>query len=477
MSTPTDLESRIGAALAARAELVTPQDLRHVGPPVLPLRRRTTPLLLVAAAACVALAGVLIAVLPDGDRVAPEPTGPDIVVPPDVGRAWDRAPLSPPYAIDLDGDGRDEKVRFRSDRDRPEDGRVRLETTLSSDGTEVYGVVDLGHAGGVSPLEPIDADGNGDQEMVLYRADPGDELSTLPIVLDLRDGLLVPAPPSDPDLLRIGTIEVAGGTEHYDLVRTADYWVEDGTLHSVRSRRSFARVGMTLLQPEEYEADAFTWRLGEDGVLRPETSDVSCLRVVPEGRGPCRPGDSDLLPVLAPVADDTVGIGGSFSPDTGGFAFTASLEQATEGDADADLVVTQGSFPAVRVPLRTGADPLLFTTQPTHIWYDGPSVVVASGDGDEPLAHQVLVQHRDEMVRLEPVGDVPLGTGYIEGRAFRTWLTYDGDLLTAVAGTGDTAGPWDVYSWVIVDGRSMVAAPLDTVCFADPPDPVTARRC
>jgi hypothetical protein len=123
-------------------------------------------------------------------------------------------------------------------------------------------------------------------------------------------------------------------------------------------------------------------------------------------------------------------------------------------------------------------EPLLFTTQPTGLFYDGASVLVASGDGDEPVAHQVLVQHRDRMVPLEPVGEVPLGTGYTdEARQFRTWLTSDGDLVTAVAATADETGPWDVYSWVMVDGRSMVAAPRDTVCFDDPEDPATARRC
>lgn len=480
MSTPTDLETRIGAALAARAEQVTPQDLRHVGPPVVPLRRRTTPVLLLAAAASVLLAVVLTLVMPGDDRVspAPEPKDPEVVRPPDVGKAWDRAPMSPPYAIDLDGDGRDEKVRFRSDRDRPEDGRVRLETTLTSDGTDVYGVVDLEYGGGVTPLEPIDADDDGDQELVLYRTDPDDAMATLPIVLDLRDGVLVQAPPSDPDLLRIGTVEAAGGTEHYDLVRLEDYWIEDGQLHSLRSVRSFARLGMELLRPEEYVADAFTWRLGDDGVLRPETSDVPCVRLVPEGRRPCRPGETDDLPVLAPVAGDTVRLGGSFTPDTGPVDFTASLEAPTEADADADLVIAQDPFPETRTPLRTGAEPLLFATQPTGLRYDGIAVLVASGDGDEPVAHQVLVQDRNRMVALEPVGDVPLGTGYTDDRrAFRTWLTYNGDLVTAMADGPDEDGPWDVYSWLVTGRDAMVAAPLDTVCFDDPTDPTTTRRC
>lgn len=485
MSTPDtlpDIEELLRAALTARAELVQPEDLAPLAPVVELRPRWRSPWVLLATAAVVLLIlGVVFQGLdsrPRSDRLAPKPDEPRLELPEDVGRAWERAPMSPPYSIDLDGDGREEKVLFRADRDRPEDGRIRLETTLTSDSSEAYGVVDLGYGGGVSPLEPIDADGDGDRELVLYRTDPDDEMSTQPIVLDLRDGLLVEAPASDPDLLRIGTVDVAGGTEHYDMVLVEDYWIEGEELHSVRSVRSFARLGMELLRPEEYEADAFTWRLDEDGVLRPEASGVPCVRVVPEGRRPCRPGESDALPVLAPVADRTVGIGGSFEPETGGYRFTAALEPASDPDADADLVVTQSPFPPVRTPLRTGAEPLLFTTQPTGLFYDGASVLVASGDGDEPIAHQVLVQDRDRMVPLDPVGDVPLGTGHTdEARPFRTWLTYNGDLVTAVADTGDESGPWDVYSWVRTGRDSMVAAPLDTVCFDDSKDPATARRC
>lgn len=477
----SDIEQRLRDALSARAELVQPHDLAPLTPVVELRPRWQTPWVLLATAAVVLLVlGIVFQGLardPRSDDVAPRPDEPRVELPPDVGRGWDRAPMSPPSDIDLDGDGRDERVRFLADKDRPRDGRVRLQTTLSSDGEDVYGVVHLGYGSGVSPLEPIDADGDGDQELVLYRTDPDDEMGTLPIVLDLHDGVLVQALPSDPDLLRIGT-DVVEETEHYDMVRLTDYWIEDGVLHSLRSERSFARVGMNLLRPEEYEAEAFTWRLGVDEVLRPEVSDVPCMRVVPEGRGPCRPGDSDALPVLAPVADRTVGIGGSFEPDTGGFRFTASLAPATEADADADLVVAQGVFPDSRTPLRTGAEPLLFTTQPTGLYYDGASVLVASGDGDEPIAHQVLVQDEDGMVVLEPVGDVPLGTGHTEAaREFRTWLTYNGELVTAVADSPDEAGPWSVYRWVMVDRGSMVAAPLDTVCFDDPRDPATVRRC
>ena len=65
------------------------------------------------------------------------------------------------------------------------------------------------------------------EEMVLYYSDPQDAMSSLPLVLDLRDGMLVEAPPSDPQLLRNGTAKAEGGTQHYEMAYLSDYWIED----------------------------------------------------------------------------------------------------------------------------------------------------------------------------------------------------------------------------------------------------------
>lgn len=476
MSTPTDLETRIGAALAARAEQVTPQHLRHVGPPVVPLRRRTTPVLLLAAAASVLLAVVLTLVLPGDDRVspAPEPKDPEVVLPPDVGQAWDRYPGT--TRLDLDGDGAPDRVRFRAESQDGR-GRVRVEAVLTRTGDTTYGVVDGADGFGVELPEAIDADDDGDDELVLFTSRG---MTEVPLVLDLRDGLLVEAPPTEPTWLVRGQVTDPDGPEGlYVLAHASDFWIEDGALVSARSVNAFARTDpMTFFAPEEYVMDVVEWRLREDGVLVPGPAATPCLVHVPEGQRPCVAGETDALPVLAPVAGDTVGLGGSFTADTGAVDFTASLEAPAEADADADLVISQDPFPETRTPLRTGAEPLLFATQPTGLRYDGVAVLVASGDGDEPIAHQVLVQERNRMVALEPVGDVPLGTGYTDDRrAFRTWLTYNGDLVTAVADGPDEDGPWDVYTWFVTGQEAMAAAPLDTVCFDDPADPATARRC
>ncbi|PUA80277.1 hypothetical protein [Nocardioides currus] len=476
MSTPTDLENRISAALAARAEQVRPE---HISPTLLPaaavpLRRR--PLVVLAAAACVLLALGLTVWLPrhqDDVDPAPEPDAPEVVVPPDIGRGWDRARLSPPAGIDLDGDGVEEKVRFSGEPGAKADGRVRLDTTLSSDGSAAYGVVALGTTIGVAPLDPIDADGDGDEELVLYHSE--DDMTTVPVVLDLRDGMLVEAPPTDPDLLRIGTTAEAGGTDLYDIVRLHDYWIEDGTLLSGSSVNTFAASGMSLFRPEDYLMDVVRWRLRDDGVLVPEPAATPCVVSVPEGRRPCRAGDADGLPVLAPVADDRVGVGEGFSVDTG-YAFDVRVEP--EPDAEVAVVVEGADGRTIRTPIRLGAELRVFTTQPSGLFHDGASLLVASEDGDEPSAMQVLVQDGDEMVVLEPVGATPLGTGYVDDRrAFRTWLTDNGELFTAVATSEDGSGPWEVWSWVVAGPRSMTAVPRATLCFDDVADPSTGHRC
>lgn len=479
MSTPTDLEARISSALAAVAEQVQPEHLSPRPAPVVPLRRRT-PLVVLAVAASILVAVVVALNLGPGERrvaPAPQPDDPEVVLPSDIGRDWDRAKASPPAELDLDGDGTDEKVRFLAEPTpgTTYDGRVRLETTLTGDGTDVFGLVDLGSTLGLGQQDPIDADGDGDQEMVLYRSDPKDAMSSFPIVLDLRDDMLVVAPPSEPQLLRNGTAKAEGGTEHYEMAYLSDYWIEDGTLHSTRSVRSFASLGMSMFRPQEYEAEAFVWRLDEGGVLRPDVAPEACLRITMSERRACEPGEADSLPVVA-VAEESIGIGEGFSASQT-YRFDVLLE-AAEDDADATVVVEGADGRRLEHQLRLGAEPRVFTQPPTKLFYDGASLVVTSEDGDEPSSMQVLVQFGDELRVMEPVGDVPFGTGYSEdGRAFRTWLSREGAVMTAHAETADESGPWALSTWTMVDRRTMVAAPLDTVCFEDPIDPGTARRC
>ena len=195
----SDLEARLRAALAARADLVRGEDLTPLAT-VTPLRPRwSTPWVLLAAAAVVLLVlGVVLQGVGGrtrSDEVAPEPDAPQLELPADVGRGWEPATLSRAPRLDLDGDGTREKVDFLAEPTKDFDGRFRMQTTLSTTGEEAYGIAKVGTTIGTNVLDPIDADGDGDQELVLYFDDPdaGPGGGGHPLVFDLRDGLLVQA--------------------------------------------------------------------------------------------------------------------------------------------------------------------------------------------------------------------------------------------------------------------------------------------
>ena len=328
MSTP-DIEQRLRAALSARAEQVQPEDLSHHAT-VVPLRHRwTTPVVALAGAACVLLVLVLSFQLTGGtprSDPAPRPDGPQVVLPSDVGRDWKADDLASPARLDLDGDGVPEKVLFLAEPTEGFDGRVRLETTLSTTGEEAYGIAELGTTIGTNALDPIDADDDGDQELVLWYddVDAGPGGGGHPLVFDLRDGLLVQGVAEDPDLLVRGQVPVpGGGTEFYDMVRIHDYWIDGGRLLSSRSVNAYAAGNMTLMRPETIVLDTWEWTLDEDGILR--AADAGCLRSGLESLTPCGGDEADDAPYVTPVAEETIGVGGS-ARFVDGYRFDVSLE-------------------------------------------------------------------------------------------------------------------------------------------------------
>ena len=468
MTTPDtiDIEERLRAALTARADLVHQEDLAPLAPVVLVRPRWQSPWVLLATAAVVLL--ILGAVFqglatdPRSDDIAPRPDRPRVTLPPDVGRDWKADDLSSPAKLDLDGDGVKEKVEFLGEPTREYDGRTRLRTTLSSTGEEAYGVADLGTTIGTNALGAIDADADGDQELVLYYddVDAGPGGGGHPLVFDLRHGLLVQAVAEDPDLLVRGQVPVPGSrTRFYDLVRLHDYWLEDGRLLSSRSRGSFAAGGMTLLRPETMLVDTWVWRLDGEGVLRPESA--GCMRSGLESMTPCEEGAVEELPYVTPVARATFGIGERADFHTG-YRFAARIEAS----ADPSLVVEGEDGRTIHHGLEL-ADPEVFTVQPTAVFADGASVVVTSAS--DPSYLQVLAQAGDRLRSLEPVGEVPLRNE----DDVRTWLTSNGALVTVVA-DGDV---WRAWQWEMVSGHQIAAWPTGTVCFDDVDDPSTARQC
>ena len=473
-----DIEARLRAALTARAEQVQPEDLAQLAIVVAPRPRWQSPwVLLTTAAAVLLVIGVVFQGMggnPRSDRIAPQPDAPTIDLPADIGRDWDPDDLSKPARLDLDGDGTMERVEFLAEPAEEHDGRTRVQTTLSSTGEEAYGLVELGTTIGVGALDPIDADSDGDQELVLYTTDvdggPGAPFE--PVVLDLRDGLLVRAVPEDPELLASGDVVVPGSeTQHYDRVHVQTFRVEGATLVSTRSVNAFARSAgsMTMLVPETYVMDTYEWTLDDQGVLR--AGEQGCLVQVPEGTRPCDADSADDLPYVATESTDTIGVGEQVALEDGGLGYRARVED----DGGPNLVIdgpgADGSSYALNAP-----EPRVHVVSPASlVGFDAASAYVTSAT--DPGVVEIVAQTADQagLVGLRPVGEVPLGTGTdADGRDYRTWLTENGSVVTMVAG-GD--GSWESWQWVR-DGQTDIAAlPTGTVCFDDVTDPASLRRC
>ena len=96
------------------------------------------------------------------------------------------------------------------------------------------------------------------------------------------------------------------------------------------------------------------------------------------------------------------------------------------------------------------------------------SLLVTSAS--DPAYLQVLGQDDDGLRALQPVGEVRLANA----GPVRTWLTANGALVTVVE-NGD--GTWDAWQWQLVRPGRIAAFPTGTVCFDDPADPGSVRRC
>ncbi|HSS68152.1 MAG TPA: hypothetical protein VLK34_06335, partial [Nocardioidaceae bacterium] len=134
------IEDRLGAALEARAELVTSDDLRPLAVPDRPAhgRRRTVLVVSAAAAGVVAItAPFVIARLasshPDGGPIGPLPTPPSATQaseqPTDAGDVIAR------QQADVDGDGRPDDVRVVVTARRGGGSEGVVEVTLASGDT------------------------------------------------------------------------------------------------------------------------------------------------------------------------------------------------------------------------------------------------------------------------------------------------------------------------------------------------------
>jgi hypothetical protein len=178
----SDIETRLRDALAARANLVQPEDLTETAPPTLqrtPWFRRPGPLLAVAAAVALVIAlPIGIAVLRDGSE-APDPA-------PDPAQGPVYFPDQDAGSADVDGDGTDDEIRFVG----PAGEEDRLEVVLSSTGETVGVDVSVTGLAGAADL-----DGRPGAEIITvdnrFANSDTDVFGRPPTVYSLRDGALV----------------------------------------------------------------------------------------------------------------------------------------------------------------------------------------------------------------------------------------------------------------------------------------------
>jgi hypothetical protein len=270
------IEDRLAAALDARAELVTPQDLRPLEVPT-PRRRPPVGVLLLAAAASAAVIATPF-LLEDGSRTTPSPgpagspsAGVSEPAEPEPSEASE-TPAVPADAIvvdrqraDVDGDGRPDKVRLLSHSTYPEDpAEGSVEVTLASGGTGVA-AVPFGYPG----LKPaFDINGDGREQVLLSHTEGGDAAQLL--VYTWHEGGLVLT--QQEGKAPLGFEE--GGTY------VAGYYTDDRGLISWESRDA---GGAT------FEVDEWSWAVDGERLV-PTPAGTRCKDIGQEPPRPCGDG-------------------------------------------------------------------------------------------------------------------------------------------------------------------------------------------
>lgn len=470
------VEDRLTRALAARADLVQPEDLRatlvHTGPSV--LRRPATYLL--AAAACAAAVAVPFVLSGDGEgrnQPAPPPATqtPEPTPPADVeGADWPEVRSYNKY--DVDGDGSPDSVVTRTESgDNVTQEPWRVEARLSSGGT--YAVILDGTGWGINPIGPVDLDGDGGDEILYYNGLETEEIGVLDLVGPALADLAVPA---DPGIT----------TSYTDHVQA--WWLRDRTLFTSTSVMggSLPADDSTSLPPE-YAVDVYRWQLA-DGELQPVSLGRQCVRGVrPKQPFACEGGEPNPFINLFPDVTDTVGIGEEFALDfDGGGDDPIVLENVSGqpidgeiGEGDVELVMTLSNGGEVRAAIPAGWQPELFTTPVSS--REVPLLLVRQEGGDSTTL--TAFQFWNGELRVMPVvGDVPLGSGFFgEGDTpypFATWLAEeDGALYTRVPTEAEPdSTSFDVWRWT-TDGEELATEELGRVCIDFATTPVEAEPC
>ena len=227
------IEDRLTAALQARAELVTSDDLRPLAVPATPAhaRRRTVIVLAAAAAAVVAVAAPFVIARLDGTDNGSVPIRPPVLPPP-----TDTTPTNPaPTTADEPADGGRLVDRQQADVDgdgRPDDVRVLV---TSGHGGGSAGVVEVTSASGTTAsaswptgypprlLPAFDINDDGHEQVLLSFTAGGDEAPML--VYAWLDGGLVRADTAGSAPLALGLDGEGTYTDYYTDVRGLHSWL------------------------------------------------------------------------------------------------------------------------------------------------------------------------------------------------------------------------------------------------------------
>jgi hypothetical protein len=436
------IEDRLSAALAARADLVQPEDLRHGTPPaavVVPLRRRPATYLLAAACAAAVSVPVLVTSLGDGEPAPPStipatPNGDEV-----AGAYW---PVVYDYdGYDVDGDGQGDRlvIRTRSGEVLTTEPR-RLEAHLSSGGTTAivldYGSYDLGATG------PVDLDGDGADEIVYWRGTETEEMG----VLRYADGALLDLEvPADPGLTSMND----------EQGRLRARWIRDGQLFSSRSEEGGFEPGDGGKPlPQRYPVEVWTWTI--DGqALAPVSQGQQCVEALEQTRPfPCN-GDPGPLPGTQPAAEETAPVAQPFEADVDGdgqddvisLEGPENKEYVEEGDVR--LVVSLGSGGELTAPVPAGSSPDLFTTPYAT---DGNHGLLVRQEGGDSSTMTLYLLEGDELVVARPEGGIRLGNEF-DGSGENTtrtstWLTADGRLFSRRGPLSqEEANSWQFFEW------------------------------
>lgn len=263
------LEDRLTAALTARADLVTPEDLRPAEPPVERPSWVRPVLYGLAAAACAAAIAtpfVLGRGLGGDSPDLPPATQTPSQLPsesPTAAPLGDWPVIDSWRSLDVDGDGaKDELVTQNASGEELslEEWRVQVRFATGS-----FATYPVGKHVSVNLVDPIDVDGDGADEILIYNGEEKHDLMVLRY--DGLGGLTGLRIPDDPGLTSAPDAQF----------RHRGWWIEDGRLFSFRTIDGGFVPGGKNPSPPPYDVEIWRWDVGPNDRLQSVPMPSGCL--------------------------------------------------------------------------------------------------------------------------------------------------------------------------------------------------------